>query len=278
MGEHSVWLMCRVYGVSRSGFYAWRSRGASRRTREDQELAGHIRQIHGQSDRTYGSPRVHAALKKQGHRYGKHRVARLMRENGVVAKTHKLFRSKRGVHQFYDEIGNHRRGKGKVDGPNQVWVGDLTYLRVEGRWRYLAAVMDVYSRRLVGWSMGGRKSVSLTLRALQRAVKARRPPVGLVFHSDHGVEYGSYRFRRRLQSHGFIQSMNRSGHPNDNAHIESFFRTLKMELIYPEVVNGRQPPLRRISGYIEEFYNRRRLHSALGYKTPVEYEAIAGVH
>src|SRR5262245_10161625 len=180
--------MCGLYGVTRAGYYAWRSRERSERKRQDEALAAQIRSVHAESRGTYGSPRVHRALRRRGHRVGKNRVARLMRVQGIRARVAQLRYTNPGIQRFFGSVRNEQLDL-ELTGPDQVWVGDITYLKVGELQRYLAVVMDKYSRRLVGWSYGPRKDVALTLKALERAVRTRRPRAGLVFHSDRGTEY-----------------------------------------------------------------------------------------
>jgi len=268
-----VSLMCRRYGVTRAGYYAWRRRGPSVRAQEDARLRARVVQIYEQSRGTYGSPRIHQALKAAGVRVGEKRVARLMREQGLKARVARLYRANPGNHRFFTDIPN-RQLEHEVTKPGQVWVGDLTYLRVGHQWRYLATVMDKYSRRIVGWSFGRNKDVKLTLRALNRAVFQRRPGPGVIFHTDRGIEYAAYPFRDRLAELGFLQSMNRPGEMNDNAHMESFFHSLKAEVFHGRVVETESEGAKLLRSYIP-FYNSQRLHSALGYKPPVVYEQQA---
>ena len=190
-------MMCDFYGFSRSGFYAWRTRGPSPRRQENQSLVEEIKEIHEQSLGTYGSPRVTQALHQQGVNVSEGRVARLMQSHQVVGRSATLYHANPGAHAFYTEITN-RIYNLEVTGPDQVWVGDITYVRVGNKWRYLAAVMDLYSRRIIGWSLGRNRKVSLTLKALNYALKNRSASPGLIFHSDRGIEYASRRYRRRL--------------------------------------------------------------------------------
>ena len=224
-------VMCRLYGVSRAGYYAWRGRGESVRAKADEQLWEHIERIYQASGGTYGSPRIHAALKAQGSRVGKRRVERSMRKHGLRARSAKLYHANPGSHAFFTSIPN-RQLDVIADRPDQVWVGDITYLKVGGRWRYLAIVIDKYSRRVIGWSLGRRKDVSLTLASLNRAVCNRRPGPGVIFHTDRGIEYAGYAFRGRLTQLGFVQSMNRPGELTDNAHMESFFHSMKSDVIH----------------------------------------------
>jgi putative transposase len=264
--------ICALYGVTRGGYYAWRHRGESARHRRDRSLLGTIRGLFEQSRGTYGSPRVHRALVAAGERVSRRRVARLMREAGLRARAVKLYRRIPGLHGFFTSIPN-RQLDGLATGPDQVWVGDITYLRVAGAWRYLAVVMDRYSRRVLGWSLGPKKDARLTRRALNHAVLHRRPRLGVIFHSDRGVEYAAYAFRRRLAALGFVQSMNRPREVTDNAHMESFFHSLKSEAVHG-IRFPHQADLERLVRSYMPYYNGVRLHSGIGYSSPVAYEAL----
>ena len=201
------------------------------------------------------------------------RVARLMREAGLRARAVRIYRTSPGSHAFFLAVPNRARTCA-VRQPDQLWVADITYLKVLERWRYLAAVMDRYSRRIVGWSLGPHKTSRLTLAALNRAVARRNPKAGLILHSDRGVEYAAYEVRTRLAALGLRQSMNRPGEPTDNAHMESFFHSLKTELIYGRTFATERSLYVALCGYIA-FYNQRRLHSALDYRSPVDFECAA---
>ena len=223
--------MCALYGVSRVGYYAWRHRGESVRRGQDRGLLSAIRTLFETSRGTYGSPRIHHALRAAGTRVSRRRVERLMREAGLRARAVKLYRRIPGLHGFFTSIPNRQLDR-LATGPDQVWVGDITYLKAAGTWRYLAVVMDRYSRRVLGWSLGPRKDARLTLRALNHAVGHRRPRPGVIFHSDRGVEYAAYAFRNRLAALGFVQSMNRPREVTDNAHMESFFHSMKSDAVH----------------------------------------------
>ena len=265
--------LCRLYGVTRAGFYAWRCRAVSARRRQDASVLARIRTLFAQSRGTYGSPRLHRALRAEGLRVSRRRVERLMREAGLRARAARLYRANPGLHGFYTSIPNRQLDR-RTTGPDQVWVGDITYLRVAGAWRYLAAVMDRYSRRIIGWSLGAQKDVRLTLAALNRAVFNRRPRPGLIFHTDRGIEYAAYAFRRRLAALGAVQSMNRPGEIGDNAHMESFFHSLKTDVIHG-VPLAHPATLHAVLRSYLPYYNHGRLHSGLGYLAPAHYEANA---
>ncbi len=268
-------FLCQRYQVSRSGFYAWEERGRSPRSRDDEELGAEIARIHRDSRCTYGSPRVHAQLKREGVRCSNKRVARLMREQGLRARVSGLYRRSTGVHQFFQKTGNARLDQPAPTRTDQVWVGDLTYLRLGKHWRYLVTVMDLFSRRIIGWTIARNRTTSVTLRALRRAIALRNPKPGLLFHSDRGIEYSAYGYQAFLRSRGIVPSMNRPRHCQDNAHMESFFHSLKAELVHQHRFTSDAQLNGQLSGYIERFYNLKRIHSSLGYHSPVEFERLA---
>lgn len=267
--------MCRWLEVSRSGYYDWRGRGESDRARSDRELAGQVVRIHHDSRGIYGSPRVHKVLKNQGTRVGKKRVARLMQALGLQGRVMSVTRRQPGLKRFQQRGKNLRLGLPAPTGVDQVWVSDVTYLKVKANWMYLATVMDVYSRRILGWSLARHRTSELTESALNHALKQRTPPARLIFHTDRGIEYMSHQFQVRLRRHGIRSSVNRAGCCTDNAHMESFFHTLKTELIRGRIFQT-EPDLRyALSSYINGFYNTKRLHSGLGYSSPISYERMA---
>jgi transposase InsO family protein len=263
-------------GVSRSGYYAWLNRPESRRAREDRHLVKQIRQIHEESRGTYGSPRVHKSLNRRGIFIGKGRVERLMREASIVGKAARMYRRLPGLERFYYRYRNLRLDRPAPSGPDQQWAADLTYIRVGGQWCYLAVVLDVFSRRIIGWSLGSRKTAELTLRALRHALRVRQPHPGLIFHTDRGVEYGAYVIQNELERRGIRPSMNRPGQCTDNAHVESFFHTLKCEQLHGQSFRSERELRLTLAGYINQFYNQTRLHSGIGYRSPAEYEQMAG--
>jgi transposase InsO family protein len=265
--------MCRLYGVTRAGFYAWRSRERSERERQNETLAAEIRTVHADSRGTYGSPRVHQVLRRRGHRVGKHRVARLMRRHGIKARVATIRYTNPSVQRFYGSIPNQSLDL-ELKGPDQVWVGDITYLKVGAIYRFLAVVMDKYSRRIVGWAYGPRKDVRLTVRALNRAVRARRPAAGILFHTDRGVEYAALAFKQRAAELGVVQSMNRPGKITDNAFIESFFHSMKADVFHGKRFDDDESVRAVLKDYLP-FYNGARLHSSLNYVPPATFEQQA---
>ena len=269
-------LLCRRYKVSRSGFYAWLARAGSKRRRNDEELGARIERIYRDSGGRYGSPRVHRVLKREGIRCSNKRVARLMRERGLRARVSRLYRKGSGmVRRFFAKTGNLRLDEPLPTRADQIWVGDLTYLRLGRRWRYLATVMDLFSRRIVGWTLSRNRTIEVTLRALKRAIAARSPRPGLLFHSDRGIEYSGYDYQDFLKVNGIVPSMNRPRHCQDNAHMESFFHSLKAELTHQRSYASDAELNASVAAYIDRFYNQKRIHSSLGYHSPVEFECLA---
>ncbi len=263
-------MMCRLYGVSPAGFYAWKARSVSNRSVEDERLAAHIRQVHADNRQVYGSPRVHETLRQQGELVGKRRVERIMRERGIRGCTTNLYRRLPGLTRFYGTIGCQVH-EATVTAPDQVWVSDVTYLKVSGQWRYLATVMDRHSRRLLGWALSADKGVQVVRRALDAALRTRKPAQGTIFHSDRGSEFLAYGLREQLQRAGLVQSVNRPRRMTDNAHMESWNKTLKSEMYHRHEFHSDQQLRSAIRSYIT-FYNRYRLHSALGYRSPLQFE------
>lgn len=268
--------MCKLYGVTRGGYYAWRSRGQSQRDKEDSKVFKTIEKIYKSSRGVYGSPRVYDALVKKGFRIGRKRVERLMHQGGLKGRCARIYSSKKKANQYCNiDIPNTSLHVVPTK-PDQVWVGDVTYLKGGGRFRYCAVVMDKYSRRIIGWSISKFKDLDLTMAALNHAILNRPEAKGVIFHSDRGSEYGANAIRNRLAERGFIQSMNRpGGKMTDNAHMESFFHSMKAEGIHGATFADAKAVAQHVYRYIP-FYNSKRKHSALGYMTPLEYEKKAG--
>lgn len=268
--------MCRVLQVSTSGFYAWRERPESRRAQENRRLAVEIKAVHAESRQNYGSPRVHQELKSRGIPCSENRVARLMRVEGVRARTVRRFRATTDSSHGLPVAPNHLDRQFKPARVNACWAGDITYIWTREGWLYLSVVMDLFSRRIVGWSMQPRLEKALVLDALKMALSGRRPAGGLLLHSDRGGQYASHAYQELMQGHGLLCSMSRKANCWDNAVVESFFSTLKRELVHHRDYRSREEARREVFEYVEVFYNRRRRHSSLRYMTPAEYEAHHG--
>ena len=228
--------------------------------------------MHKISRGTYGSPRITRALKKKGIVCGKNRVARLMHDNGITGKTKRKYKATTNSKHNYPVAENLINQNFNIDRPNQIWVADITYIPTDEGWLYLAAIEDLFQRKIVGWAMNSTMTRQLTLDALRQAVKRYRPPAGLIHHSDRGSQYASHEYQQALRDYQFITSMSRKGNCYDNACMESFFGTLKLELIYGNRFKTRAEARQAVFEYIEVFYNRIRLHSSLGYMSPLEYE------
>jgi transposase InsO family protein len=267
--------MCDVLGVSPSAYYEWVAEQEAEHERRDAELRARIQALFVDFKGRYGAPRIHGELAKEGARVSRKRVARLMRESGLRAKTARKYKATTDSNHALPVAPNLLERRFDVEAPNTAWVSDITYLWTRQGWLYLAVVIDLYSRKVVGWSLRERMTADLVCEALDAAVRARRAPPGLVFHSDRGSQYASKVFRRRLFRYRMKQSMSRKGNCWDNAVAESFFATLKKELVRNHVFATREAARSDVFEYIEVFYNRRRAHSALGYETPTSYEACA---
>jgi len=266
--------MCAVVGVSSSGYYAWQKRGESLRWLSNCALLTKVKLAHERSRRTYGSPRITAALKTQGEYCSEKRIARLMQQHGIRAKTSKKFRVTTHSRHHYPVLPNVLNRQFAVSAANRVWVSDITYLWTQEGWLYLAGVLDLYSRQIVGWALGERIDGRLAMTALQQALGRRRPQPGLVHHSDRGVQYAATPYQQLLRDRQVIGSMSRKGNCWDNAVMESFFATLKRELTACEPFVTREEAKAKVFEYIEVFYNRCRRHSTLGYVSPVEFEKV----
>jgi putative transposase len=269
---YPVMVLCHVLTVSRSGYYAWRGRGRSARATANVALLAAIRATHEASRATYGSPRVHAALQQQGTGCGRHRVAHLMRLHGVVAVPRRRFRVTTNSDHALPVAANVLNRQFAPGTPHRAWVADLTYVPTAEGWLYLATVMDLGFRGIVGWATSARIDQALARKALQAALQRRQPGPGLVHHSDRGSQYASAAYQQLLAQHGFQPSMSRKGNCWDNAPMESFFRSLKEEWLRGQVFRTRAEARQAIFTFIEVWYNRQRLHSALGYLAPYTYE------
>lgn len=268
-------LMCNTLEVSRSGYYAWKSREPSSREKENATLEAEIEAIHKQSRQTYGSPCVHAELLARGLEVGRNRVARLMQENGICGRQKRKFKKTTDSNHDFPIAPNTLDRNFTTDAPDRAWVADITYIWTAAGWLYLAVVLDLFSRRVVGWSMADHMKTELVLDALRRALGHREPSEdGLMFHSDRGAQYASGDYRKALDIAGISCSMSRRGNCWDNAVAESFFSTLKMELIYNnEFFLTHESARIDIAEWIEVFYNRQRRHSTIDYLSPVEFES-----
>ncbi len=274
-GEFPVRLMCRVLAVSRAGFYAAQRRRRSARAERDQALRLQVRVVHAQSRRRYGAPRVHAELHAQGERVAKKRVARLMREEGLVGRRPRRWvRTTDSAHAqpVAPNVLDRQFGVDQVPGLDRVWVSDLTYIPTREGWLFLAIVLELASRRVVGWAMRETLDAELALAALRMALADRRPAPGLLHHSDRGSQYAGAAYRALLTAHGLVASMSRKGDCWDNAVAESFFATLETELILEADWPTRDVARQAVFAYIETWYNRERRHSSLGYRSPLAYE------
>ena len=272
--EFPVEVCCEVLEVSRSGYYAWLERPASARDRRREELARKVKQVHEENRGVYGSPRVFQALKAEGETACENTVAKVMREHGIRAKTKRKFVPRTTDSSHAQPVARNLLGRDfAADLPDQKWAADITYVPTGEGWLYLAAVVDLCSRKVVGWSMADHMRTDLVADALKMALARRRPGEGLLHHSDRGSQYASDDYRHLLQSHGIACSMSGKGDCWDNAAMESFFATLKTELVNHEHYETREQARASIFEYLEVFYNRRRLHSSLGYLSPEQFEA-----
>ena len=264
--------MCHVLQVSRSGYYDWSKRPESNRSRSNRELLHKIREVYDHSKGVYGSPRITAALRHKGICCSKGRVARLMQENGIASRMKRKFKATTNSKHSFPVAPNLLNQNFEVSEKNRVWVSDITYIPTGEGWLYLAAVMDLFDRKVVGWSMDTSMKTELCMTALDLAVGRENPGEGLIHHSDRGVQYASHEFRQALLEKHFVQSMSRKGNCYDNACMESFIGSIKTELIYLTRFKTREQARTAIFEYIEIFYNRKRLHSKLGYMSPAEFE------
>lgn len=273
--DHAILRLCQELQVSPSGYYDWQSRRIcpGPRAVQDQGLVQEIESIHARSRQTYGAPRIQRELREQGRSHGRNRIARLMKQQDLCGRQKSRYRVQTTDSNHDQPIAPNRLAEApKATAPNKLWVADITYIETKEGWLYLAAILDLYSRRIVGWAMSARIDTDLALKALAMALLHRNPPPKLLFHSDRGVQYASADYRHALSQAGLIASMSRKGNCYDNASIESFWSTLKLELIYRRSFDTRAQAQSEIFDYIETFYNRQRSHSALDYRSPVDFE------
>lgn len=273
---HRVTRLCTVLGVSRSGYYAWRDRPVSARTADDQRLLPLLRQIHQEMREEYGAIKLWREASGRGLRCGRHRVARLRILGGLEAKRVRRFRVSVEHHQLPPPAPNVLQQRFETTGLNRVWVGDFTMVATRAGWLYVAVLLDLYSRRVIGWAMRNKPDQQLTLDALAMAVRQRQIQPGLIHHSDQGAQYSARLYQQRLRDLGLTPSMSRKGNCYDNAVAESFFSTLKNELIHHQTYQTHGEAGREIFAFIEGFYNRQRLHQSLGYLSPLEFERRLG--
>jgi transposase InsO family protein len=270
--EFPISLMCEVLKVSRSGYYAWLRHPESTGKQGDKVLLQEIHAIYQESHSTYGSPRIYRELKRRGRNHGRKRIARLMRKDGLRAKTKRKFKMTTDSKHTFPVAPNLLNREFTPKEPNQVWASDITYIWTAEGWLYLAVVMDLFSRAILGWSMSERMTRSLVIDAFIMAIKRYHPSPGFLHHSDRGSQYASADYQTVLKKYGAICSMSRKGNCWDNAPVESFFSTLKKEQVFHHDYRYRTQARQSIFAYIEQFYNRKRIHSALGYRTPSEME------
>lgn len=276
--EHSILRLCQSFELSTSGYYQWRLRQTQPAARdlENQELAQDIRRIHLDSRRTYGSPRIQASLRQLGRRHGRNRIGRLMREQQICGRQKRRYRPVTTESKHDQPIAPNRLAELPAPkAPNRIWLADITYIKTEQGWLYLAAILDLFSRKIVGWASGQHIDTQLILAAWNMALLHRQPPAQLIFHSDRGVQYASAQYRSALEMAQAVASMRRKANCYDNAVMEAFWSTLKLELIYRKQ-NGfatQHEAHAALFDYIEVFYNRERLHSSLGYQSPAAFES-----
>ena len=271
--EFRVTALCRVLGVSRSGYYGWRSRPVSARAQDNTRLLQRIRQIHTRSRENYGAVKTWEALTEAGESCGRHRVARLRQAHGIEAKRMRRFHSAYAARNTEASAPNLLNRDFTASTPDRVWVGDVTFIATREGWLYLAVLLDLFSRKVVGWAMGNRQDRSLVIDALMMAIEHRRPKPGLIHHTDQGILYATSAYRGILTAQQMIPSMSRKGDCYDNAVAESFFSNLKNELTWHHDFRHRDEARAAVFEYIEVFYNRQRSHQTLGYVSPVRYEA-----
>ena len=270
--DFDVSLMCRLLGVSSSGYYAWCKRPASKRSTDNARLSAKIGILFALHKQRYGSPRITRALKSEGEFVGRHRVARLMCEHGLRAKAAKRFKATTNSNHSLPVAANQLKRDFSANKPNQKWVSDMTYIWTQEGWLYLACVMDCYSRKLIGWSLSERMTTSLTTDAMRMALLHRQAPKAVIVHSDRGSQYCANSYQQLLKIHQLRFSMSRKRDCYDNALMENWNHSFKVEAIHGERFKTREQAKQHIFDYIEVYYNRKRIHSALGYQTPEQFE------
>jgi len=270
--NYPINLLCEAVGVSRSAYYAWTHGTPSQRALANERILVEIRAIHAEHKERYGSPRIRTELHGRGIRVGKHRVARLMRENGIRARLRRRFRRTTDSRHGLPVAPNLLERRFTTTAPDQAWVGDITYIWTAEGWSYLSVLLDLYSRRVVGWALRKSLNRELAVSTLRRALARRRPPPGLVHHTDRGCQYASSEYRRLLHKHSAVSSMSAAGDCWDNAVAESFFATLKKELVHGCAFETRSEAYDAISEYIDHYYNAKRRHSAAGNLSPINFE------
>lgn len=270
-----VRYLCRKLFVSFSGFYRWLGRPASLKLDRNEELTILIKRIFERHDGNYGSPRIHRVLVDMGFAVNHKRVARIMRQERLIAKAARLYRRKALPENPCIRVENLRHNISPPSGPSQQWAGDVSYLKVKGEWIYLSVVLDLYSSKIIGWSLGKNRTTDLTLKSLGMAIESREFEPGLIFHSDKGAEYGAHIFQNTLRSAGINPSMHRHKTMTDNIHVESFFRTFKTESFHGEVFENMEHLYEVTKWYLEEYYNCNRMHTSLSFKSPQQYERMA---
>lgn len=266
--------MCDVLGVSKSGYYVWKKRPKSQQKIRKEKLTAQIKHEYLDSRKNYGSPKITKKLNKKGIKVSQKTVTRIMKENNIRSKTVKKYKATTNSKHHLPIYPNLLRQQFKVNHPGEVWVGDITYIWTREGWLYLASIMDLYSRRIIGWAMGDRMTKELVITALKRAIITQRPKPGLIHHSDRGSQYASKDYQQVLRQYGMITSMSRKGNCYDNACIESFHGVIKKELIFHENYHTRDQAKRSIFGYIVSFYNYKRIHSTINYHSPLEFEKL----
>jgi putative transposase len=271
--EHRLTRLCLTLGVSRSGYYAWRRRPASARAIANTRPLERMQRLHRQTKERYGAVKLWRALRLAGVMCGRHRVARLWRQHGLIAQRARRFHMVIEHHQFAPPAPNRLQQIFVAPAPTRIWAGDLTAIATRAGWIYLAVILDLYSRRVIGWAMSPRPDQHVALTALQMALTHRCPQPGLIHHTDQGATYTSGAYQRQLEQTGLVASMSRKGNGDDNAVVESFFSTLKNELVHDRECYTREEAQAAVFEFIEVFYNRQRLHQTLGYVSPVQFEA-----